>query len=176
MKGLYSPSILLAALLSSAMYPALAQAPIRADDYPAESLKMADALIPELADSLGTCDAKKALAVKDKILTFIYKDWNWNANYDQLKRYRVCYRMLSDIAATTQLVTNKFSSPSPYGLAGPFDADYAACRKLADPSFELKGLAISAKWPARFGSDPNGMTCNDRLRSSSQGSTAAASQ
>lgn len=176
MKGLYSPSLLFAATLSFAIYPALAQAPIRAEDYPAAALKVADALIPALAESLGSCDVKKAVAIKDQVLTFIYKEWNWNANYDQLKRYRVCYRMLSDIAATTQLVTNKFSSPSPSGLAGPFDADYAACRKLADPSFELKGIAISAKWPARFGSDPNGKTCNDRLRSSSQSTTAAASQ
>ena len=142
--------------MSSAMS---ADTSIHASEYPAEALELADALAPELADSIKTCSVEKATSVHERVQDFIYKQWSWNANYEKLKPYRVCFQMLSNIAATSRLITNRFSSVRPHAVAGSFDANYAACRKLADPTFQLKGVSGNAKWPARFGPDPGGKPC-----------------
>jgi hypothetical protein len=150
-----------------------ADSPVDARSYPSAALKLADSIVPELAHAIENCDAKKAQAVREQVLSFIYKEWKWNSNYDQLKPYRECYRMLSDISATTQLVTNKYSNLRPYAVAGPFDASYAACRRLAEPGYELKGVEISARWPARFGTDPGEKTCTVHVRTVTQSSTTS---
>ena len=127
--------------------------------YPTEALELADTLTPELADSLKTCNVEKARAIHEKANAFMYKKWNWNSNYEQLKSYRACYQMLSDIAAATQLVTNPLLDARPNMVVGLYDANYAACRKLADPTFLSTGVSGNMKWPSRFGAEPRKRHC-----------------
>jgi hypothetical protein len=143
-------------LMSSAIS---AEQPTNDTQFPSQAIKLADALAPELADAIKTCSVEKAKSVNDDVQDFIYKQWAWSTHYEKLKPYRVCFAMLMNVGATTRLVTNRFADAQPHAVAGPFDANYAACRKLADPSFDLKGIVGNAKWPARFGPEPSGKPC-----------------
>jgi hypothetical protein len=127
--------------------------------YPSEALKLADTLTPDLAASLKTCNVEAARSVHKRASEFIYKKWNWGANYEQLKPYRACFQMLSDIAAATQLVTNKSLNTPPRMVAGLYDANYASCRRLADPSFQSTEVSGNMKWPDRFGAEPSKRPC-----------------
>jgi len=127
--------------------------------YPSEALKLADTLAPELAAAIKACNVEKARSVHTKANDFIYKTWNWTAQFQQLKPYRACFQMLSDIAATTQLVTNRFLDTRPNMVAGLYDANYAACRKLADPTYQAVGISGTMKWPSRFGPEPGKKPC-----------------
>lgn len=127
--------------------------------YPSEALKLADTLTPDLAASLKTCNVEAARSVHKRASEFLYKKWNWGANYEQLKPYRACFQMLSDIAAATQLVTNKSLNTPPRMVAGLYDANYASCRRLADPSFQSTEVSGNMKWPDRFGAEPSKRPC-----------------
>jgi len=126
--------------------------------YPPEALKLTDALIPKLAESLKTCNAEQARAVHAQVNDFIYKQWNWTANFTQLKSFRACFQMLSDIAATTQLITNKSLDVRPRMVAGLFDANYASCRKLVEPGYSTNTTG-NMTWPNRFGPEPPKKHC-----------------
>lgn len=133
--------------------------PINPGAYPSEALKLADALAPELAASIKTCNLEQARSIHARTNDFLYKTWSWSAHYEQLKPYRACFQMLSDIAATTQLVTNRLLDTRPNMVAGLFDANYAACRKLADPTYRALDVSENMKWPSRFGPDPGRKPC-----------------
>jgi len=127
--------------------------------YPSEALKLADTLAPELADSIKTCSIDKARSVHARANEFINKTWSWSAHYEQLKPYRACFQMLSDIAATTLLVTDRLVNTRPNLVAGLFDANYAACRVLSEPTYRPVGVSGNMPWPARFGSEPSRKPC-----------------
>jgi hypothetical protein len=56
-------------------------------------------------------------------------------------------------------VTNRFAAVHPHSVAGAYDANYAACTKLANPSDPSKGISGHSKWPTRFGAEPNPNHC-----------------
>jgi hypothetical protein len=81
--------------------------PADARYYPSESLRLADDLAPQLAVALSSCDAKAAEDVRCPANEFMYRRWNWDEHIEELKQYRVCFQMLSDIAATSRIVTDR---------------------------------------------------------------------
>ena len=161
---LLSARNLLASLIFIASSAMSADVSINASDYPAAALKFADELAPELSESLKSCDVESAHAIHEKLYVFIYKHWDWVGNYEKLKPYQACFHMLRNISNTTQLVTNKYAHADPHNTAGPFDANYSACRKLADPSYDLKSASINPKWPERFGPEPSSTQCRSSHR------------
>lgn len=156
---LHSIRNLFVALVFVASSAMSADTPINPPEFPAAALKLTDELTPALSDALKKCSVDNAHAIHEKVYVFIYKQWDWVANFEKLKPYSACFHMLRGIANTTQLVTNRYSHLSPHDVAGAFDANYSACRKLADPSYDLKSASINAKWPERFGAEPNGTRC-----------------
>ena len=152
-------AVTLAVLIVATSPGKSADVTINASEFPVAALQAADELIPKLAEALKSCSIEDARAVHEKVHDFVYKQWGWNANYEKLKPYLVCFRMLSNIADTTGLITNRYSVIFPRAVAGPFDANYSACRSLADPSYDLKGVVINAQWPERFGAEPRGKRC-----------------
>lgn len=152
------------ALLVASLFvqPALAgngdPAGIEAARYPPEALRLADSQIPELASAIAACDADSARQIRDKVTTFIYKTWNWNAHFEKLKGYRACFQLLSDIAAGTQLIL-KHGGVSPRAAVGLLDANYASCQKLADPNAALRSVDPQLHWPERLGKEPQAGHC-----------------
>jgi hypothetical protein len=138
-----------------------ADTPRPATAYPAEALELAATLVPELAESLRTCDAPAAQSIRDRANEFSYRTWNWGANIGELKPYRACFQMLSDIAATTRLVTDRSLGVRPNMVAGTFDGNHAACRKLSDPAYQAQTKSTARLlWPARFGPEPTPGRCD----------------
>lgn len=131
---------------------------IDASQYPTEALRLADSQIPELSSAIAACDADSARQIREKVNTFIYKTWNWNVHYERLKNYRVCYQLLSDIAAGTQL-TAKYGGARPRFAVGALDANYAACQKLADPKAAAPTVDPQLHWPKRLGNEPEAGHC-----------------
>ena len=150
--------LLIGAALVSTSFAADAP-PLDPSSYAAESLTLADRLVPKLSASLRACDVAGARAVHEEVNAFLYKQWDWHANYERLKSYRPCYQMLSDIAATTQIVTNSQLAARPNHVAGLFDSNYASCGKLKDPSLPLPKGHGAMKWPQRFGAEPSRGQC-----------------
>jgi hypothetical protein len=133
--------------------------PAEAHYYPSESLRLADELAPQLARALSSCDAKAAEDVRRRANEFMYRRWNWDEHIEKLEQYRVCFQMLSDIAATSRIVTDRNLAAGQYRfVAGMFDANYQDCSRLEMPTAATES-SLKLQWPERFGKEPERNAC-----------------
>ncbi len=124
--------------------------------YPVHALAFADQWIPELIHAIATCDKVQAQKIQEAASSFNRS--TWIAHYEQLNRYRACFRLVGDVGAGTDLVLQTPGGRPKLGI-GLLDQNYEACRVLAQPGPARAVPGRDMHWPVRLGPEPDAKHC-----------------